>query len=256
MRIVCCFPGWFLTLQKSYNMRLMLALLMVPPIISCAPSVYRPGPGMAAQNFGPDSARCRLFARGTAPDFAFGASGSSRFVAAASVGAALGSAIGTAVHENAAFNDCLQARGWLLASGDEANRTGPMGATLSPAFATAPAMAPVPLPVAAVNIAEPVSVLPAMPRRNLGLVVLPMTPPLASSVALGRPEGLFVVEVQTEGAARSAGLMANDVVLAFGTRQMMTVSDLQAALGEVSHGSAMPVTIWRGGHQQIASLNF
>jgi serine protease Do len=95
-----------------------------------------------------------------------------------------------------------------------------------------------------------------LPRRALGLNVMAMTAPLAVASSLPSAEGLFVVDVVGEGAAADAGLRRNDVVLALGPRPMNSVGDLQAALTGVAHGSMVPVTIWRGGRAQVASLRF
>ncbi len=54
-----------------------------------------------------DNARCRLIARGMTPS-GFYAEGPPRFVA----GAAVGSAIGTAITANANYRDCMEMQGY------------------------------------------------------------------------------------------------------------------------------------------------
>jgi hypothetical protein len=61
--------------------RLPVAPLAPLLLGGCVTHTFAPGPGMAAADFEPDSAGCRLFARGTDPGFTFGASGSPKFVA-------------------------------------------------------------------------------------------------------------------------------------------------------------------------------
>jgi hypothetical protein len=99
-----------------------MARLSATPLVllllgGCVTHTFAPGPGMSGADFEPESARCRLFARGADPGFAFGAFGSPSFVAATMVGGAIGGVIGSAVRENRNYNDCMQARGWRVADG-------------------------------------------------------------------------------------------------------------------------------------------
>ena len=81
-------------------------LIALPLLLGgCVQHAFAPGPGMSAADFEPDSAQCRLFARGARSGFAFGAVGSPKFVGASMGGAALGYAIGSAVEMNQNFND-------------------------------------------------------------------------------------------------------------------------------------------------------
>lgn len=221
--------------------------LLVLPVAACAQHDYAPGPGMAVANIGPDMARCRLFARGNAPGMGgFEASGSPRFVATATASVLVAQAIGGAIRQSVDFDDCMQARGWRVADGHpHAARPGAMAQA---APAPIPTLALPPLPTGP-GVAGP-------PRRKLGLDLLPVDAPLASASALPGPEGLFVVDVLGGSAAAAAGLRRNDVVLAFGPQPVHSVGDLQTALSGVVHGSAVPVTVWRGGRAWQASLLF
>jgi hypothetical protein len=230
------------------------AALLVLPMAACAQHSYAPGPGMAAANMGPDMARCRLFARGNAPGVGgFEASGSPRFVAAATATVLIAQVIGGAVHQSMDFDDCMQANGWRVA--DARPPAAAQGA--APTAAGPVAFAP-PAPIVAVAL-PPLPTGPGAavaPRRNLGLNLLPVDGPLASASALPAPEGLFVVDVLDGGAAARAGLLRNDVVLAFGPQPVHSVGALQTALSGVAHGSTVPVTVWRGGRAWQASLLF
>jgi hypothetical protein len=97
----------------------------------CVTHTFAPGPGMSALDFEPDSAQCRLFARGARTGFAFGAAGSPKFVGAAMGGAAVGYAIGSAIEQNQNFNDCLQARGWRIADGQATSNPSMAGKLVS-----------------------------------------------------------------------------------------------------------------------------
>jgi hypothetical protein len=72
---------------------------------------------MSALDFEPNSAQCRLFARGSQRDFAFSAAGSRQYVAGATLGAALGYGVASAIEQNQNLNDCMIARGWRVADG-------------------------------------------------------------------------------------------------------------------------------------------
>ena len=128
-------------------MRKVGCIVVLPLMLAgCVQHTFAPGPGMSAADFEPESAQCRLFARGARSGFGFAAAGSPQFVGASMGGAALGYAIGSAVEMNRNFNDCMEARGWRIA--DHAQPTqGPMAAALatpeSPASTSAtPAAAP------------------------------------------------------------------------------------------------------------------
>src|ERR1700730_2562605 len=75
-------------------------------IAGCAPTIWDK-PGATQADFTRDSARCRILARGmNSGDFY--AEGSPKFVAAATVG----NAIGTAINRQETFHDCMMAVGY------------------------------------------------------------------------------------------------------------------------------------------------
>lgn len=93
-------------------------------------------------------------------------------------------------------------------------------------------------------------------RRSLGLEVLPMDEPLATSASLAEVKGVYVMNVMSGGAAATAGVQPNDVILAFGPTSVTTVGDIQRALSGVSPGSNVPVTLWREQRRVHAQLRF
>lgn len=97
--------------------RLPLSIVVASSLVAlgaCTQHIYAPGPGMAVEALGPDSARCRLFARGTRSDMAFEAYGKPKDVAIATGAAMLVGGISTAIHDSETFDDCMQARGWRV----------------------------------------------------------------------------------------------------------------------------------------------
>ncbi len=93
-------------------------------------------------------------------------------------------------------------------------------------------------------------------RRSLGLEVLPVDEPLASATSLADQKGVYVLRIMAGGAADSAGLRKEDVILSFGPSQVATVGDMQQALAAVSAGSTVPVTVWRDQQRMQAQLRF
>ena len=84
----------------------IVALFACLQMVACAPAVWEK-PGGTQAEFNQDSARCRLLARGmNSGDFY--AEGSPKFVAAA----ALGNAIGTAINQQGNYRDCMMAVGY------------------------------------------------------------------------------------------------------------------------------------------------
>ncbi|MBV9784054.1 MAG: hypothetical protein JO264_09565 [Acidisphaera sp.] len=88
---------------------LVTVLLPITFFLSACAHTWVPGPGMNAEDLGPEKARCSYIARHGGSGFA--AAGSPRYVAAA----ALGNAIGEAFRAQQDFNDCMEASGWRIA---------------------------------------------------------------------------------------------------------------------------------------------
>ena len=85
---------------------------------ACAPTIWDK-PGATQADFNRDSGRCRLLARGmNSGDFY--AEGSSKFVAAAAVG----NAIGTAINQQGTYHDCMMAVGYSPSSSSSADAEG------------------------------------------------------------------------------------------------------------------------------------
>lgn len=196
----------------------------------CVTHTIAPGPGMSAINLEPNSAQCRLFARGAKTGFGFAASGSPKFVAASTAGAALGYAIGSAVEQNANFNDCMEARGWRVADGQQ-----PVAVAAAPILSTA-AQAP-----------------PEIQRRQLLIRAIDVN---FVTGDFRPPHGVMILEVGTEGAAASAGLLERDVILDFNGSQIVNVGDMQQALALIGPDRMVTAHIERDGKVRPISLHF
>jgi len=209
---------------------------------ACVNHTFAPGPGMSSLDFEPDSARCRLMARGAVKDYEFGASGSPQFVASYTAGAALGAAIGRAIEQNANFNDCMEARGWRVA-----DRAAP--ATLAPVMVPSPAPSPLALNEAVTAPA------PGVARRDLLVRVVPVTPIIFSDLR-APTRGLLILEVGAGGAGASAGLQAGDVILSFNGLTVADIAGMQRELAVLAPGRKVSADIWRDNRTSPIELQF
>ena len=169
-----------------------MGLLISTCLLSgCAYHTFAPGPGMSANNFEPDSAKCRMYSRGQQSGFSFAASGSPRFVAASTGGAALGYAVGSAVQANQNYNDCMIATGWRVIDKQ------PVGnAAMSGSLAVSEATTPTPLTVVT---AQPLPVVTAQSVVQSRVTTNAQPTP---TYAYGRECGPYLPGLLNDGACR------------------------------------------------------
>lgn len=214
----------------------MLGFGLILALSGCVDHTFAPGPGMSVVSFEPDAARCRLMARGMRSGFGFAAAGSQNFVAASVGGAVLGYAIGSAVEQNANYNDCMEARGWRIADGSR-----PL-AVVTPVASFQPASA----------LVSPATVAsPAAPpaHRDFGARVTNVTYSVADNQP---PHGVMIMDVADGAAASAAGLRGGDVILSFNGSSIIDINDMQQALIAVGHDSTATVYVRRA--DQITSV--
>ncbi len=219
----------------------LISMTMCILLGACVQHRFVPGPGKSAMDFEPDSAKCRIFARGANPGHYFAAYGSTQFVATSTAGDALGGAIGDAMRQNANYNDCMEAAGWRVADGP-----------------TPVVMAPYPLSAtnAAAQPSQDSSGSPFPVRRDFGIRVGPMNAEQAAVSNLDSPRGLLVLEVVPGSAGAEAHLQPGDVILNFAGTPIMDVADIQRELASVKAGSMVATTVWRRNHEQIVTVQF
>jgi membrane-associated protease RseP (regulator of RpoE activity) len=204
---------------------------------------------MSAFNFEPDSARCRLIARGAQRGFAFEAAGSQQFVASATVGAAIGYSFSSAIEKNQNYNDCMMARGWRIADGKPSSQDTAMDGHLVVPYATA-----APLPPVSQELAQ---LIQPQVRRDLLVRAKAVTWDIADALRMSRKaEGVLITEVEPNGAAASAGLQPRDVILAFNGRQIHNLRDLQEFLNGVSPNTRIAAIVWRNRTEQKVDIQF
>lgn len=91
-------------------------------------------------------------------------------------------------------------------------------------------------------------------RAYLGIVsdTIPIPKEIATSAEVGQGEGLMVLSVEPESAAKNAGLALGDVILKFDGRTVTSHRDLWRLLGEEAIGRATRLAILRG--EKVAEL--
>lgn len=84
-------------------------------------------------------------------------------------------------------------------------------------------------------------------RGFLGASTQPLTPALARSLRLSKPEGALVGQVEPESPAARAGLRAGDVVTKVGETPVANPRDLARAIGDARPGSEVRLSVQRDG---------
>lgn len=91
-------------------------------------------------------------------------------------------------------------------------------------------------------------------RGWLGVSIDDLTPELASTLGLRRPDGAVVTVVRPNSPAADAGMIADDIVLEFNRRKVSSVRDLTRAVADTPIGSRAPVVVLRDGRRVTLSV--
>jgi len=84
-------------------------------------------------------------------------------------------------------------------------------------------------------------------RALLGVEMKPVDDDLAKEKNLGKIEGVYVVRITDEGAARQAGIKAGDVITAVNGNQVNAPQQLQEQIGKYRPGDKVAITVKRNG---------
>lgn len=232
--------------------KIVFASLGLTLLSGCVTHTFAPGPGLSANDFEPDSANCRLFARGAQSGFAFGAAGSPKFVGAAMGGAAIGYAIGSAIERNRNYNDCMIGHGWQVADGTDASSDVAMSGKL----ASSPPAPTAPIVMASTAAAvTPVTATEAA-RREFLVRAADVTASMAANLHLDRPRGVMILTVDAAGVAKGAGIREGDVILTFDGTPISGMSGMRNALATIEPNQKVAATIWRTGAERSVAIQF
>ncbi|MBR1811293.1 MAG: trypsin-like peptidase domain-containing protein [Clostridia bacterium] len=69
----------------------------------------------------------------------------------------------------------------------------------------------------------------------------------ATATRYSLPQGVYVVDIDTAGAAAQAGMQKYDVITAVNNSSITTVAELRTALMNYTAGSSIPITVYRKG---------
>jgi serine protease Do len=87
-------------------------------------------------------------------------------------------------------------------------------------------------------------------RGWLGVTIRDLTPELAKSVHVESLKGALVVDVVKGGPAEQAGLKKDDVVIAFGGKEILDSSSFRNDVANTPIGQEVEVTIFRSGKKE------
>ncbi len=91
-------------------------------------------------------------------------------------------------------------------------------------------------------------------RGWLGVQIQEVTPELAQSFGLHKPQGALVGQVMTEGPAQGAGIKAGDIITGFNNQPIQHSSDLPLMVGRTRPGTSIPLTVIRDGKEQTINV--
>jgi len=99
----------------------------------------------------------------------------------------------------------------------------------------------------ALNVVEQLRDSGAVSRGLLGVLIKDVDYALAEAFFMPRPTGAFVDEVQPGSPAQTAGVLNDDIIMAFNGREIESSSMLPFYVGQVRPGTSAELTIMRNG---------
>jgi serine protease Do len=104
------------------------------------------------------------------------------------------------------------------------------------------------------NVMEQLKAHGRVIRGWLGVEIQQVTPDLAQSFGLSKPEGALVASVAKDGPAEKAGLQRGDIVVAFNGHPVREEHELPAMVAETSVGTKVPLDILRNGKKMTLEV--
>jgi len=84
-------------------------------------------------------------------------------------------------------------------------------------------------------------------RAILGVSIATVTAELAKEMKLDEIEGVYIIDVRSDGAAREAGIRAGDVVISIDNRRVNSSAELQETVSRYRPGEKVKVVVKRNG---------
>jgi serine protease Do len=86
-------------------------------------------------------------------------------------------------------------------------------------------------------------------RAHLGVAMKNVNEKLAKALGLGRPQGVFIDDVQMDSPAQRNGVMTKDVILSIDGAMVTRTNQVQALIAARSPGDSIVLQIWRDGRR-------
>jgi serine protease Do len=91
-------------------------------------------------------------------------------------------------------------------------------------------------------------------RGYLGVQIQPVTPDIAASLGLEKPEGAIVARVEGDGPAGDAGIKTGDAITAIDGKPVADARSLSREVAAHAPGSDLSLTVWRDGKTQTMTV--
>ena len=106
----------------------------------------------------------------------------------------------------------------------------------------------------AMEIAQQLRAHGKVTRGRIGVHLQELTYDAATALDLKEPRGALVAAVQRDGPAYRAGIRAEDVILAFNGKEVITSADLARFIGSAKPGIKVLAQVWRGGQKSTVRV--
>jgi serine protease Do len=101
------------------------------------------------------------------------------------------------------------------------------------------------------KVVEDLKVYGEVQRALLGIRIQQVSSDVAKEYNLDKIEGIYIVSVETDGAAQNAGIEAGDVIIAINGANVNSLSELQEQLGKHRPGDNVKVLVKRKNKEKL-----
>ncbi len=92
-------------------------------------------------------------------------------------------------------------------------------------------------------------------RGRIGVMIQGMTPELAKSFGLDKPNGALIAQVEKDGPAAKAGLEEGDIVIEYAGKPVVEVRDLTRAVADTKPGTSSKIKVLRDGKEIVLQIS-
>lgn len=106
----------------------------------------------------------------------------------------------------------------------------------------------------AMDVADQIKAGGKVARGWLGVLIQEVTPELAQSFGLDKPQGALIGQVLADGPAQGAGIKTGDIIVAFNGQPVAHSSDLPLMVGRTRPETTVSLTVIRDGKEKNLSV--